>query len=107
MKDKVKAYIAKSCQRRIDKETKCRDCEHTFVKYGHGYKCFRCGQYTGLDNELNDLIKKYYTVFHIDLTDVPRSEFHKDLKNWSGEFDVYLCKHLTAIPKLQNKRRKI
>jgi hypothetical protein len=107
MRDKVKAYIAKHCQSQINDYTKKRDCEHTFVLYGHGYKCFRCSKYTGLNSELNDLIKKYYTVFHIDLTDVPRSEFHKDLKDWTGEYDVYMCKDLTAIPMLKRRRRKL
>lgn len=31
-------------------------CDHRFSEYGHGWKCTRCDEYTGMDKELNDIL---------------------------------------------------
>jgi hypothetical protein len=36
---------------------KQNDCRHEWGKYGFGYRCQKCGYYSGLNTELNDAIK--------------------------------------------------
>lgn len=33
-------------------------CDHSWYKYGYGYKCYKCELYTGLNEGLNSLIKQ-------------------------------------------------
>ena len=51
-------YVASTLKERIEGQLRIMVCKHSWQKYGFGYKCCSCGYYTGLDNELNELIKK-------------------------------------------------
>jgi len=51
-------YVACTLKERIEGLLRIMVCKHLWQKHGFGYKCETCGYYTGLDNELNELIKK-------------------------------------------------
>ena len=53
-------FINASIQEKIDKLKLHVDCEHEWVEHGFGYKCTKCDYYTGMWDELNELIKDTY-----------------------------------------------
>ena len=54
--DKVKEHIQRENSRCIDEDIKQMQCNHKWVKYGHGYKCLECDYYTGMHTTLNGYI---------------------------------------------------
>jgi len=61
MRNKIKLYITEQNIKQISNLTKQIMCKHQWKKNGFGYKCFKCNWYTGLDENLNIMIKKLYT----------------------------------------------
>lgn len=55
VKDFIITRMLNKHKQEYEKITKCN---HSFDKFGFGYKCENCGYYTGLFTELNELIEK-------------------------------------------------
>lgn len=54
--NQVEQYIAESRKKCITHDLQVMSCTHEWFKHGFGYKCCKCGEYTGLNSELNGLI---------------------------------------------------
>ena len=57
--DKIKQLINKSILQEITKLLEQLACDHEWESQGLGYKCNKCGYYTGTNKELNKLIEGY------------------------------------------------
>ena len=57
MSNKSSLLVRIKLQKRVDDLKIKIDCDHDWQEYGHGYKCTKCNYYTGLDQEINDIIK--------------------------------------------------
>ena len=62
MEAKIKDYITKQNIMLIKGYLSEINCKHKWQEYGGGYKCLKCNYYTGLNDTLNNLIKKLLTT---------------------------------------------
>jgi len=56
----VNMYIIEQRAESIANDLQIMLCKHVWEKHGYGYKCKKCSEYTGLNNELNSMIKKNF-----------------------------------------------
>lgn len=54
---KSEKYISNKTKQIIENYLNIINCNHEWKKEGYGYTCIHCDYYTGLDKELNKLIK--------------------------------------------------
>ena len=52
------AYISKREHQVIKRKLKKAACRHQWKKFGYGYICRHCEYYTGMNTELNRIIRK-------------------------------------------------
>lgn len=57
MMKKVDLAIMRQCCENIHHLRKIMHCPHEWEKYAFGYKCEKCGEYTGTNDTLNEMIK--------------------------------------------------
>ncbi len=55
---KITNFLLEQLIRHIKKVTQYIACDHKFVEHGLGYKCKKCGFYTGTNSEFNSEIEK-------------------------------------------------